>query len=131
MENKDYINEIINYLKDDRPAHADASMRRYMEYLGLTKNEIGKEDLYFHMLLSEKSNEITKLQQKLDKQQKIIDEIINARKNTKIIYYVGLITGIVFISVGLLDNIFLGIISGFGLSIVSIVGLYEAIINKW
>jgi len=35
MINKDYIKNIIIYLKDDRPAHAYAEMRRYMEHLGL------------------------------------------------------------------------------------------------
>ncbi len=131
MENKDYINEIIGYLKDDRPAHANASMRRYMEHLGFTENEIGKEDLYFHMLLSEKSFEISKLQQKLYEQQKNINELVNTRKYTKIIYHVGLLTGVAFILVGFFSNTFVATIAGFGISIVSIVGLYEAIINKW
>ena len=34
MENKDYINEIISYLKDDRPMHAYTLMKNYLESLG-------------------------------------------------------------------------------------------------
>ncbi len=47
MENKDYINDIIKYLKDDRPAHAYASIRRYMEHLGYDNNEIRKHNINF------------------------------------------------------------------------------------
>lgn len=47
MENKEHINDIIKYLKDDRPAHAYASMRRYMEHLGYDDNEIGKHNINF------------------------------------------------------------------------------------
>jgi len=35
MENIDYMNKIISYLNDDRPAHAYAEMIRYMEHLEL------------------------------------------------------------------------------------------------
>lgn len=34
MNNKEHINDIINYLKDDRPIHAYVSMKRYLEALG-------------------------------------------------------------------------------------------------
>jgi len=47
MNNKEHINTIIGYLKDDRPAHAYASMRRYMDHLGYDDNEIGKHNINF------------------------------------------------------------------------------------
>lgn len=47
MKNKEYIHNIIIYLKDDRPAHAYAEMRRYMEHLGYNENEIGKHNINF------------------------------------------------------------------------------------
>jgi len=130
MENKNYTNEIINYLKDDKPSHANASMRKYMTYLGYTDNEIGKYNYYQSKLIYEKDIIIKGLQQKLDKQEKAIQEILNVKKYSKIIYHIGLWSGITLIFAGFIDNIFIFTISGFGISITSIVGLYEAKINK-
>ncbi len=47
MNNKEYIHNIIIYLKDDRPTHAYAEMRRYMEHLGYSENEIEKHNINF------------------------------------------------------------------------------------
>lgn len=131
MENKEYINEIVNYLKDDRPAHANASMRRYIEHLGYTKIEIEEETMYITDLLNEKDIIINELQQKLDKQEKAIQEIVTVRKNTKIMYHIGALFGLIAIILGIFTNNILYIFSGSGISIVAIVGLYEAKKNKW
>lgn len=37
MNNEEYINEIIDKLKDDRPIHAYSTMKRYLTYLGYTQ----------------------------------------------------------------------------------------------
>lgn len=132
MENKDYISEIIGYLKDDRPAHANASMKKYMKHLGFTEDEIGREVLYIPEILNEKNIKISKLQQKLNEQQKSINEIVNVRKMSKLLYYVGCLIGIIGIIIGSLtkNNIFYTF-SGISIFIVGMTGLYEAIKNKW
>jgi len=53
MNNKKYINEIIDYLKKDRPAHAHASMRKYMKHLGYNYYEIEKQPINFNEYQSE------------------------------------------------------------------------------
>lgn len=132
MENKDYINEIISYLKDDRPAHANASMRKYMEHLGYTKNEIGEGNIDIYELLNEKDNEITKLLQKLAEKEKAIQEVLNTRKMSKLLYYVGCFIGVIGIIIGLLtENNILYTIAGLSMFIVGITGLYEVWKNKW
>ncbi len=131
MNNKEYINNIIGYLKDDRPAHAYAAMRRYMEYLGYTETDIGKETTYVLGLLNENDLEISKLQQELDKKEKVIHEILISRKSAKLIYYTGLLTGIVGFIIGFLSNNIICSIAGLGVAIVAITGIHEAKRNKW
>ena len=131
LENKDYINEIISYLKDDSPAHANASIRKYMEHLGYTKNEIEERTINIPELLNEKDVKITKLQRKLDEKEKYIQEVLDARRDTKVIYYIGLLTGIVGIGIGFLVNNILYVFSGLAILIIAINGLYEARKNKW
>lgn len=132
MNNKDYINDIISYLKDDRPAHAYASMRRYMKHLGYTENEICEENINVEKLLHEKDIKINTLQQKLCKQEKITQKILSVRKMSKLLYWVAIFIGIAVIITGLLiENGILYVISGACIFIVGITGLYEAITNKW
>lgn len=81
-------------------------------------------------LLSEKIN-ITKLQQRLDEKEKVINEVLITRKHSKLIYYTGLFAGIVMFATGFFSDSIVSEIAGFGISIVAIVGIYEAKKNKW
>ena len=75
-------------------------------------------------------NEIISLQHEMNKREKSIEDLLITRKNTKNVYYVGLLTGIIGIIAGFFNNIIYGI-AGLGVAITAIVGIYEAKKNKW
>lgn len=79
----------------------------------------------------QKSNrEIMSIQHEMIEREKAIEELLITRKNTKNVYYVGLLTGIVGIIAGFFSNIIYSI-AGVGVAITAIVGIIEAKKNKW
>lgn len=79
----------------------------------------------------QKSNyEIMSSQHEMIEREEAIQELLITRQNTKNVYYVGLLTGIVGIIAGFFSNIIYSI-AGAGVAITAIVGIIEAKKNKW
>lgn len=80
--------------------------------------------------LDEKSQKIEKLQRELNEKTQAISELLAVRKNTKNVYYIGLLTGIIGIIAGFFSN-FVYTLAGLSITITASVGIYEARKNKW
>lgn len=73
---------------------------------------------------------IISLQNEINERDKAIEELLITRKNTKNIYYVGLLTGGAGIIAGIFTNIVYAI-AGLCVAVTALVGIYEAKRNNW
>ena len=73
---------------------------------------------------------IIELQREMNEREKAIEELLIVRKNTKNVYYIGLLTGIAGIVMGMFNNVMYAL-AGLGIAITAIVGIYDAKKNKW
>jgi hypothetical protein len=74
--------------------------------------------------------ELLSVNHELLEKNKSIEKLLIARKNTKRVYYVGLLTGLLSIFGGIFIDIIYAIV-GIGIAITALVGLYEARENGW
>lgn len=92
--------------------------------------ELRRESKDSFASLDEKSQKIEKLQRELNEKTQAISELLAARKNTKNVYYIGFLTGIIGIIAGFFSN-FVYTLAGLSITITASVGIYEARKNKW
>lgn len=80
--------------------------------------------------LQSSHRKVISLQNEINERNKAIEELLITRKNTKNIYYVGLLTG----GVGIIAGIFINIvyaIAGLCVAVTALAGIYEAKRNNW
>lgn len=80
--------------------------------------------------VTDSTSEVIVLQNEMNERTKAMKELLITRKNTKSVYYLGFLTGIVGIIAGIFGNI-IYLIAGAGVAFTAIVGIYEAKKNKW
>lgn len=80
--------------------------------------------------LQSSNREIISLQNEMNEREKAIEELLITRKNTKNVYYMGLLTGIAGIIAGIFINIVYAI-AGLCVAVTAIVGIHEAKRNNW